>query len=322
MGNENYLLFGIITSYHIYSIEGVEMSDISLPWKMSESSNSFKINLSCSSISDDITSISNDEDKVPQAITDLEDGDSVHDIVKTIGEESLLSYNIPEKIIIILDRANDDNCTYFETSSGKKYSPLFMLHHALKIFLHNKAFINSQHEFALMQLNEHTATWVHDFTSSVQDILTSIRNITDLPCEPEDVFDLTKLFELISEKLDLNQLSFSTSIPPSYVVRTIFFYGRSYSLPELRQTTEVEKLFSSPYFTVDVIMTHEPPDSSNYCDQIFKSLQKIDMKGSSYTFSVSRNASELHCAMAKILSHPLQRPHQINANYDLKLLNI
>ncbi|KAK5650062.1 hypothetical protein RI129_001091 [Pyrocoelia pectoralis] len=249
-----------------------------------------------------------------------EDKDSKNDKPTFVDNGCLLSYNVPEKIIIVLDRGYDENCTYFELNSNKKYSPLFMLQHALKIFLHNKSQINSEHQFSIIQLDEYSATWVHDFTNSVQDILASVRSITDVPCETEDIFDLNKVFDIINDKLELSSLSYSTVNPPSYVVHIILLYGRSYSLPKLTRTPDVEKLLDSPYCTVDVVMTHEPPDSGNNCEQIFKSLQEIDMKGSSYAFSVSRNASDLHSAMAKILSHPLQRPHKATANYNLNLI--
>ncbi|KAB0789958.1 hypothetical protein PPYR_04000 [Photinus pyralis] len=238
-----------------------------------------------------------------------------------LDDDRLPSYNVPEKIIIVLDRGYDENCTNFELTSKKTYSPLFMLQHALKIFLHNKSQINPEHQFAIIQLDEYSATWVHDFTNSIQDILASVRSITDIPCETEDIFDLNKVFDILIDKLDL---SFSLKNPPSCVVHIVLLYGRSYSVPKLTKTAEVERLLNSSYCTVDVVMTHEPPDSSNNCEQIFKCLQSIDMKGSSYAFSVSRNASDLHCAMAKILSHPLQRPHNANAsantNYNLNVI--
>ncbi|KAF5282093.1 hypothetical protein FQR65_LT14411 [Abscondita terminalis] len=288
--------------------------------KMSESTNSVIINMSSDSLSDDIASVNNEEQVHPLE-SDIEDCNTINNIENGMNKNTLLGYNVPEKIIIVIDRAYDENCTDFEIGSGKKRSPLFMLQHALTIFLHNKSQINPKHEYAIIQLDEYSATWVHDFTTSIQDILASVRSITELPCEPEDIFDLNKIFDIINEKVDSSDLSYSR-VPPTYVVRTVLFYGRSYSLPKLTRTVELESLLNSPYFIVDVVMTHEPPDSGNNCEQIYKKLQTIDMKGSSYTFSVSRNASDLHCAMAKILSHPLQRPHQSVANYNLIELNV
>jgi len=252
------------------------------------------------------------EKKEKSAVND----NSLNDVV-VIPQRSLPTYNVPEKIIIVLDRANDENCTNFEMTTGKQYSPLFMLQHALQLFLYNKSFIDTRHQFALMVLNENSATWVHDFTNAPQDIIASVRSMTEFPCDPEDIFDLNSVFDIINKKVEVNPTSKDLTIPPLEVVRTILLYGRSYSIPQLTRTQEIETLLSSPYFTVDVVMTHEPPDAANHCDRIFKALQEIDRKGFAYSFSVSRNASELHCAMAKVLSHPLQRPHQLHAKYDV-----
>ncbi|KAF2900000.1 hypothetical protein ILUMI_06193 [Ignelater luminosus] len=234
-----------------------------------------------------------------------------------IPQRTLPSSNVPEKIIIVLDRALDENC--FEIMSGKKYLPLFMLQHAIKLFLHNKTAIDNQHEFALVFLNENSATWIHDFTSSPQDIIRTIQSAT--VCEPEDIFDLNSVFDLIAKRVELDIPKNNLLIPPTFVVRTILLYGRSYSIPQLNKTNEIEELLDSPYFTLDVIMTHEPPSSANHCNRIFKVLQQIDTKGFGYSFSVSRNASDLHLAMAKIVSHPLQRMHQLNAKYDINFFN-
>lgn len=237
----------------------------------------------------------------------------------TIPQRTLPSSNVPEKIVIVLDRALDENCTSFEIMSGKKYSPLFMLQHAIKLFLHNKIAIDNQHEFALVFLNENSATWIHDFTSSPQDIIRTMQSDTE--CEPEDIFDLNSLFGLIAKRVELDIPKNNLLVPPTFVVRTVLLYGRSYSIPQLSKMNEIKELLDSPYFTLDVIMTHEPPSSGNHCSKIFKVLQEIDTKGFGYSFSVSRNASDLHLAMAKILSHPLQRMHQLNAKYDINFFN-
>jgi len=262
-----------------------------------------------------LKSLSLKPEKQKNIVYDVNESSS--DTIIDTPQRSLPTYNVPEKIIIVLDRASDENCTNFEMSSGKNYTPLFMLQHALQIFLFNKSFIDNRHEFALISLNESTAAWVHNFTNSAQDIIASVKAITEFPCEPEDIFDLNSVFDIINKEVDLSPPNADPTIPRAEIVRTILLYGRSYSIPQLTKTNEIEKLLSSPQFTVDVVMTHEPPDSANHCDRIFKSLQEIDTKGFAYSFSVSRNASELHSAMGKILSHPLQRPYQPGAKYDI-----
>lgn len=52
---------------------------------------------------------------------------------------------------------------------------------------------------------------------------------------------------------------------------------------------------------------------------IYTSFCNLDSKGMCYSFEVSLSgpALELHNCMAKLLSHPLQRPSQSQASYSL-----
>jgi hypothetical protein len=101
------------------------------------------------------------------------------------------------------------------------------------------------------------------------------------------------------------------------VVRTILLYGRSYTLPKLDESEKVRELLDSPYFTLDVLMTHEPVDDDNNCNKIFNVLQNLDQKGFAYFFSVARDTKTLHDSVGKLLGHPLQRPIQQLADYSI-----
>lgn len=233
----------------------------------------------------------------------------------TVPERTLPSFNIQEKIIIVLDSALDEVSTSFEMKNGKKHSPLDMLRHSLEIFLHNKSFINKNHQYALVILGGNAAYWMHDFTNSIKNIISAMASVTE--CEPEDIFNLNSLFDLIKSNILLEPSEDNLHLPPTVIYRTILTYGRSYSIPQLEQTPSITELLRSPYFTVDVVMTHENADTANHCERIFKALQEIDLKGTGYAFSVARNACDLHNAMAKVLSHPLQRPRQPEADYKI-----
>lgn len=231
----------------------------------------------------------------------------------TVPEKTRPSFNVPEKIIIVLDSVFDEASTSFETLNGKKFSPLCMLKNVLQIFLHNKSFINKNHQYALVVLNRNSAQWIRNFTTSIKDIISSMETVED--CEPEDIFDLSCLFDLIDSHIQIPPI---TDIRPAAVYRTILTYNRSYSIPQLDSTPSISELLRSPHFTVDVVMTHENPDSGNYCEIIFKVLENIDPKHTGYSFSVARNSRELHNAMAELLAHPLQRLPQSDTNYKIK----
>lgn len=230
----------------------------------------------------------------------------------SLKTKCLPNYNAPEKIIIVFDRAKDEDQSSFEIKSDK-YTPTDMLKRGLKFFLYNKKIINHKHEYALIVLNENKASWQLDFTNDVQDILLEIEQCTE--CVPEDMFDMNSVFDLIS-KHTCYPVSKENIIPPFSIVRTLFLYNRSYTIPALQFTETVEELLLSPFYFFDVLMTHEEPSASNYCERIFNILQTYDKKGTGYFFPVSRNAMELHVAMGKLLSHPLQRPAQSSAKYN------
>ncbi|GJQ77053.1 hypothetical protein Trydic_g23625 [Trypoxylus dichotomus] len=232
-----------------------------------------------------------------------------------IPVRALPPYNVPEKILIILDRAEDEVSTYFELNNGNKLKPLDMLKDSLKFFLNTKNSIDKRHKFALLTLNENSASWIHDFTNNVQSIIQEMEEIEE--CETEDIFDLATVFDLINKNVKVPPSKNDLIIPPPFVVRAIFLYNRSITMPQIEMTDEIRKLLESPYFTFDVAMTHEVPDSSNKCNLIFKELQQLDTKGYAYFFPVSRSASLLYTAMAKLLAHPLQRCTQKDANYKL-----
>lgn len=234
--------------------------------------------------------------------------------VKT-PERSVLPCNQPERIILVVDTALDENSSEFHLQEDVTCVPLEMLKLGIEIFLTNKNAIDQKHQYALVILNENEANWILNFTSDVKKVLKELHSLNE--CNAEDIFNLNSVFDVINENVNLEFINDEAMVPPAYIVRTILFYARSYTIPELTRTEYVEKLLNSPYFTFDILMTHEPPNTDNNCGKIAKILQEIDVKGFSYVFSVARDAPELFTVMAKLLSHPLQRPVQHAAKYNI-----
>lgn len=232
-----------------------------------------------------------------------------------IPERTVMPCNQQEKIILVVDTALDENSSEFQLQGGVSCMPLTILKRGIEMFLVNKSMIDQRHQYALVTLNENEANWVLDFTSDINKVLKELHCVKE--CNAEDIFNLNSLFDVINEHVTLEPVKEDSMIPPAYVVRTILLYARSYTLPELSKIEEVESLLTSPYFTFDVLFTHEPPNTDNNCAKIAKLLQEIDVKGFAYFFSVARNAPDLFVAMAKLLSHPLQRPVQRVAKYGI-----
>ncbi|XP_018565083.1 BRISC and BRCA1-A complex member 1 [Anoplophora glabripennis] len=228
------------------------------------------------------------------------------DVFEDRNESSIPNANVPEKLILVIDRAQDENFTPF-VANNSKFTPLSMLKRAIQLFIKLKHTINKSNEFAIVVLNENNAKWILNFTSDMRKLKDAINKIDK--CEVEDTFNLNSLFDEIKENVTMPNL-LKLEVPPSYIVRTVIFYGRSYTIPKIQLNESIENLLENPYFICDVLITHEPVESSNYCHKIFNALQELDKKGLAYFFPVCRDSRRLHNCAAKLLGHPLQRPKQ------------
>jgi len=229
---------------------------------------------------------------------------------KREGNSIFSDYILPnmdtlEHIVLVIDTAQDENCTPF-IIGNQKYTPLGMLRRAISIFIKLKHNINPHHEFAIIVMNESDARLALPFTNDSRKLNDCLNKLTE--CETEDVFDLNTVFKIIMEVEAPQPLA--PGIAPPYVLRTIIFYGRSYTLPEITITKELSMYLNHPFFTCDILMTHEPVEASNHCEKIFLILQNLDKKGTAYFFPVCRDLRRLHRCTGKLLAHPLQRPIQ------------
>ncbi|XP_070564418.1 BRISC and BRCA1-A complex member 1-like [Ptychodera flava] len=145
--------------------------------------------------------------------------------------------NCPEKIILCLDLSAEMNNTPFVSKDGTRYQSLQMVKRAMTIFVHTKAAMNRTHEFALVVLQDN-ALWMHNFTSNTEEFCYVLG---DLESETEyDSFDMSSLFEVISERTHLPNLEGDIqTIPPPYIIRTVLIYGRSHCMPEFSNGRQV-----------------------------------------------------------------------------------
>ncbi|XP_072172952.1 BRISC and BRCA1-A complex member 1-like isoform X2 [Diadema setosum] len=228
----------------------------------------------------------------------------------------LPSVNCPEKIIICIDLASEVNKVPFLQRDGTKHLPIELVKRALSLFVRTKSNISPAHQFALVVLQE-TAVWLQDFTSDVEDFLNVMFDLTNETQDCESC-DLSSLFKTIASQVELPEIEDVEVLPPPYIVRTLFFYGRSAHIPEFTNGREEQlALSSSPYFFFDVFYLHEPPSEDNCCKDIYDVFLDLDKNNTSYIHEVGRNTTQLYNKMAALVAHPLQRPEQIFSSYSL-----
>ncbi|XP_062569770.1 BRISC and BRCA1-A complex member 1-like [Saccostrea cucullata] len=223
--------------------------------------------------------------------------------------------NCPEKIIICLDMSTEMDKVSFRSRSGDKWTPMKLVRRALSFYLHSKQKMNKNHQFALVHLFD-KASWVKDFTGNIKSVMNALDDLSET-VELQS-FNATSLFDLIHQCVPLPEVEGDmTILPPPYIVRMLFIYGRSNGQIEFQNKESFRQLDSSPYFFFDALYVHEPQSEENKCEEIFDRLCDFDEKGMSYIFEAARNPTRLYDQMAQLLAHPLQRPLQGEVSYRL-----
>ncbi|KAK0082757.1 hypothetical protein PV325_009910 [Microctonus aethiopoides] len=235
-------------------------------------------------------------------------------IVNQREEMKLPAINLPEKILIIIDTVRESDCTPFEFGCGAKYSPLEVIKRAVQFFICTKSTINPKHEYALMILSADSAKLICDFTNDGKKLLNTLKEIQEIILsDAVECFDLDTCFQIIPE------FSIVNGIYPTHVNRVILIYTRSNCVPVFHTTNNFEMFMMHKYYFFDALFVHEPPSDDNGSEYIYAKLSELDIKNNSWIFEVGRNAAQLHTQMAKLLAHPLQRPKQDSANYQIAL---
>lgn len=231
----------------------------------------------------------------------------------TIPIRTLPVRNVPEKIIICLDTGIDAEYTAFKIGDGRPYTPLYMLKRVAELFVQNKNLIDPRHEYALITIDATAVKWIKEFSNNPNNIISGLNQIGSTESVGEK-FDLSNVLDAVWQNVTIPKPMNPLYLPPPYIVRLILLYSRSSCTFVDRKN--YEELLNHPYFTVDVIFTHESIPDIKYL-QAFDCLQKLDEKVYSHEYCVGRNVTMLHDSMAKLLAHPLQRPVQNMASYEI-----
>lgn len=237
-------------------------------------------------------------------------------VIANFQKPNVPNVNVPEKIILCVDVCYDNQNSFYLLSDGTTFTPILMVKRVLKFFLYSKNAINKKTEFALVLLKDTEACWVQHFTNNLKDIINAVDGINNSEECTSETFDLTKLFQLIKQKVDIPEYKeVQCILPPPHVVRMIVFYGRSNCIPTVPEDDPYMNFLKRQlYFYIDILLAHEEDCSQYKCVEIYDALQDLD-NGYSYVYEVLRNATKIHDCVAKLLAHPLQRPLQKNTDY-------
>lgn len=231
--------------------------------------------------------------------------------------KTLPKVNCPEQIIFCVDHSSILQSTYFKASSkANQLTVMESVAKSIKHFMKIKSAIDNRHHYSLVLLND-DAQWITDFESTHDEIWQMLKDMSSAKNEqpePDSSFDLTTLFKVIDQNIELGHLStIVDKVFPQYVVRVIMIYGRSNSNFMMDKTNlNYKNLQRHPYFFFDSIYIHEKVSETNCVEDIFNGICNLDENGTSHIYEVGfdMNMALLFNTFAKLLGHPLQRSPQ------------
>ncbi|KAF9133937.1 Component of the BRCA1-A complex [Mortierella sp. 14UC] len=174
----------------------------------------------------------------------------------------------------------------------------------LKWFIAQKSKWNPDHEFAVIILGE-KAVWHVDFTTDIVLLEHAVDELYTMGKFPS--FNTASLFELIMEKVDLNEDDGPT-------VRAIMIYTRSDVLPTLPDKEVLDTLHAAGRFYFDCIYIHNKASEvagNIKPQQIYDRLTEMESSRSpGYFYELTRVLKKFSGAMGELLANPAIRAVQ------------
>lgn len=175
------------------------------------------------------------------------------------------------------------------------------------MFVRMKQTLNRNHSFAVVVLGEQ-ARVVLDFENDVEKVTVAIDELEIAHGENTRTFDFSQLFSLF-ERMVPNENGDIAKIKALY--RAIVFYGRSYELPILMDTSQVSELDT---FFMDLLYMHKKrTDEGVNCQEIFDFLCDLESHTTwktEYIVEASLSFQRLHQHLLMLLAHPIHRLSQ------------
>ncbi|ORZ35022.1 hypothetical protein BCR44DRAFT_40992 [Catenaria anguillulae PL171] len=219
------------------------------------------------------------------------------------GIESMKSFgeNVDENIFFCID-LHDENDFPLNPMDGER-TRLDAIKELLKRFVHMKQQIKQSHRFGIITLQSHAQLYLLP-TGDQEFLFSAIDNLATTGSYVQ--FDMTSVFSIINEAIDIKATK-------DQVFRIVFIYSRSNVFPDMPSDEAMVTLYKSGRVFFDLIYIHDPPNDSNFPQEIYNSFVAFRVPqehGQSWFFECSRSWKRMATALARLLAHPNQRAHQ------------
>jgi len=224
-----------------------------------------------------------------------------------------------EKDIIRLEHVSVDQKIILCVDVTLNFRGSRRLSHILNSFLNCKNFT------AVRNLEVDMLVFNNDSVHYYEKIDHNKKHIDDILCErscreERGPVNLSEIFDAIARRVRLpDDVVYSLELPPPKVVHILFLFGRNMFTPTLKEPNSYYFLMDNPFLSLDIVYVCRRDVPKNRVDKIGQALQNILDHKKCYFFQVDRtkDSSEFLKALVRCSGHPLLRPSQKDANYDL-----
>jgi hypothetical protein len=233
-----------------------------------------------------------------------------------------------ERIVIVLDCSADMSKEYSNVDACRDHgivgeSRLEVVRELLCNFVGLKSRLHERHEFALCSIgSDAQLQWKLDFSASVSRVCKHLSAATPSPGvaassssgNNKTVFDVSALFELLSERFDSSVLSARADdeLPP-YVYRVLFVYGSDARSPHFVAplSRKAQALRDASYCFFDAIYVHSSaPERAKSVQAIYDALTS-SMGANATSYWLANPCGQIDALLlgfGVMLASPLQRP--------------
>lgn len=159
--------------------------------------------------------------------------------------------------------------------------------------------------FFKVVLDAGKAQWKLDFTDNMKRLHHAISSITSHVSDNNDTFNLDKLFELLTSKMETPTLK---NHIPEYIYRVLFIYTQSRITPCINDESEYfQNLAFNKFIFCDVFYIYDKCADEDRCNEIYSTLNKLIVNQRCLILASSKSLPNVIKVTMRFLAHPLQR---------------
>eukprot|EP01041_Mallomonas_annulata_P008397 gene8397-17311_t len=231
----------------------------------------------------------------------------------------------PERLLFLVDLHEEMESLW---DDGK--TRLDIVKDVMSCIIRRKANSKFRHQFAIATFTRpDDLNVIVDFSTKTDDLTIKFSSIQSSISSFSEPLDFALLFTKLESILNMDP---DDSSSQQTLTRCILIFGRSREIPFISYNAPI---LQNKYFFLDILYLHHKINEENiHCQEIYDILSQISTESDineqenplishkvSYTFETHPSAIRLYTYVAALLSHPINREHQLDFLEKIEITN-